>query len=355
MASLENAFVGAVSSGLANLAVYPLDLAKTVIQTQLKQGDLYPSSDVQADVSTKESTGSSKPKKHGIQQIKPKPEPPTATKESLEQRYKHALDVIVKVYRNEGFGGLYHGLSASLLGTFIQSFSYFFWYTLIRRHYFRVKKVKGEAARFSTIEELLLSMLAAATSQLFTNPINIVSTKQQTRRGLEGDNSFKAIAKEVYDEDGITGFWKSLKVSLVLTINPSITYASAEKLKDILYHVEWNAKDLNDSSLQLKPGQNFLIGVLSKIISTCLTHPLIVAKASLQRSSSKFTSFQEVLTYLYRHEGAHALWKGLLPQLTKGVIVQGLLFMFKGELAKHIKKLLFLLQVYRKGRTIKAN
>lgn len=224
----------------------------------------------------------------------------------------------------------------------------------MRKQYFKIKKVKGQAAKFSTAEELLLSMVAAATSQVFTNPVNTVSTKQQTRRGLGEDNSFVAVAKDVFEENGITGFWKGLKVSLVLTINPSITYASAEKLKDLIYNVEWNSKELNDSSLQLKPSQNFLIGVLSKIISTFLTHPLIVAKASLQRNASQFTSFQDVLAYLYRHEGFLSLWKGILPQLLKGVIVQGLLFMFKGELAKNIKKSLFMLQVYRKRRLAKT-
>lgn len=220
----------------------------------------------------------------------------------------------------------------------------------MRKYYFRLKKSKGKVTKFSTMEELLLSMVAAATSQLFTNPINTVSTKQQTRHGLEGDHSFVTIAKEIYKENGITGFWKGLKVSLVLTINPSITYASSEKLKDLLYNVEWNSTELNDSSLQLSPSQNFSIGVLSKIISTTLTHPLIVAKASLQRNSSHFTSFQEVLVYLYRHEGFKALWKGILPQLTKGVIVQGLLFMFKGEMAKHIRKLIYLSNISRKRR-----
>ncbi|BAP73557.1 peroxisomal adenine nucleotide transporter 1 [Kluyveromyces marxianus] len=358
MASLENAFVGAVSSGLANLAVYPLDLAKTVIQTQLKQGNLAsetPEGRVTDGYGSDSESQAKETKKKGVREIQPRPESPKDVRlKSLEERYRNTLDVIVKVYKTEGVQGLYRGLGASLLGSFIQSFSYFFWYTIVRRQYFKIKKVKGQAAKFSTAEELLLSMVAAATSQVFTNPVNTVSTKQQTRRGLGEDNSFLAVAKDVFEENGITGFWKGLKVSLVLTINPSITYASAEKLKDLIYNVEWNSKELNDSSLQLKPSQNFLIGVLSKIISTFLTHPLIVAKASLQRNASQFTSFQDVLAYLYRHEGFLSLWKGILPQLLKGVIVQGLLFMFKGELAKNIKKLLFVLQVYRKRRLAKT-
>lgn len=117
MASLENALVGAVSSGLANLVVYPLDLAKTVIQTQLKQGDgeLRVTPEL---IENGEESAEARQKRTRIQRLRPSPETKV---ESLERRYKHALDVIVKVYREEGFTGLYHGLSASLLGSFIQS------------------------------------------------------------------------------------------------------------------------------------------------------------------------------------------------------------------------------------------
>lgn len=345
MASLENALVGAVSSGLANLVVYPLDMAKTVIQTQLKHGGQVVV--LKSEDEKKEKEQAQEVNKGAVKRLPPRPE---TSVEKLERRYKHALDVILKVYEEEGLSGLYKGLGASLVGSFVQSFSYFFWYTVVRKYYFKMKSGRGRGTvkKFSTIEELLLSMIAAATSQLFTSPVSTISTIQQTKEGLEGDNSVRDIACQIYKNEGITGFWKGLKVSMVLTINPSITYASSEKLKDMIFNVEWDSKKLGDSSLQLNPAQNFLIGVLSKIISTTITHPLIIAKASLQKNSSQFKSFQQVLHYLYKHEGLRALWKGILPQLCKGILVQGLLFMFKGELAKRIRALVLISKVSRK-------
>lgn len=70
-------------------------------------------------------------------------------------------------------------------------------------------------------------------------------------------------------------------------------------------------------------------------MATLATQPLIVAKVRLQsrpppeRKGKNFQSFNEVLSYTLQHEGALSLFKGLGPQLAKGIMVQGLLMMTK--------------------------
>ena len=45
-----------------------------------------------------------------------------------------------------------------------------------------------------------------------------------------------ATAKEVIDsEDGVSGLWRGLKASLVLVVNPAITYGAYERLKPIIF------------------------------------------------------------------------------------------------------------------------
>ena len=69
-----------------------------------------------------------------------------------------------------------------------------------------------------------------------------------------------------------------------------------------------------------------------------MTQPLIVAKVGLQsrpppaREGKPFKSFGEVLSYILEHEGPLGLFKGIAPQLIKGLIVQGLLMMTKERL-----------------------
>ena len=78
-----------------------------------------------------------------------------------------------------------------------------------------------------------------------------------------------------------------------------------------------------------------VLGAVSKVLATIVTHPLIVAKTMLQskppesRQGKPFKSFVEVLQYIKRHEGLIRIYKGIAPQIVKGFIVQGLMMMLK--------------------------
>ncbi|ANB14633.1 Ant1p [Sugiyamaella lignohabitans] len=167
----------------------------------------------------------------------------------------------------------------------------------------------------------MLGALAGALAQIFTIPISVVTTKQQTS---DVQQSLVATAKDVIGEDGVSGLWRGLKASLVLVVNPSITYGSFERLKQVLFA----------NKPTLSAGDNFLLGALSKAMATIATQPMIVAKV-MQQSSDKrrrqYKSFVDALVYLSKNEGLKGLFKGLGPQISKGVLVQGLLFMIKDQ------------------------
>jgi hypothetical protein len=74
---------------------------------------------------------------------------------------------------------------------------------------------------------------------------------------------------------------------------------------------------------------------MSKSLATIATQPLIVAKVGLQsrpppsRQGKPFKSFIEVMQFIIDNEGAKSLFKGMGPQLLKGLLVQGILMMTK--------------------------
>jgi hypothetical protein len=74
---------------------------------------------------------------------------------------------------------------------------------------------------------------------------------------------------------------------------------------------------------------------MSKTLATIVTQPLIVAKVGLQskpppaRNGKPFKTFTEVMQYIIQHEGAMGLFKGIAPQILKGLLVQGFLMMTK--------------------------
>ncbi|AEO69187.1 uncharacterized protein THITE_2119314 [Thermothielavioides terrestris NRRL 8126] len=281
------ATAGAAGAVLANALVYPLDLVKTKLQVQVKPSDTA-KTDVRSD----------------------------------EAHYKSTWDAISKIASSEGISGLYAGMGGSLIGVASTNFAYFYWYSVVRTVYWKYAKGSRQP---STVVELSLGAVAGALAQLFTIPVAVITTRQQTQSKEERKGIIDT-AREVIDgEDGIWGLWRGLKASLVLVINPSITYGAYERLKDVLFPGKKN----------LSPWEAFALGAMSKALATIATQPLIVAKVGLQskppaaRQGKPFKSFVEVMQFIIENEGPRSLFKGIGPQILKGLLVQGILMMTK--------------------------
>ena len=170
-------------------------------------------------------------------QVQVKKQPAKLAEEQTEiiddPHYHSTWDAIRQIISAEGVPGLYAGMNGSLIGVASTNFAYFYWYSVVRTVYFRYGKSGG--APPSTVVELSLGAVAGALAQLFTIPVAVVTTRQQTQAKSERKGLLET-AKEVIDgEDGVTGLWRGLKASLVLVVNPAITYGAYERLKDVLF------------------------------------------------------------------------------------------------------------------------
>ncbi|KAI1167847.1 mitochondrial carrier [Nemania serpens] len=279
------AVAGATGAVLANSLVYPLDIVKTRLQVQVKRKP----GDVHSDVGP---------------------------------HYTSTWDAITKMVAEDGIQGLYAGMNGALLGVASTNFAYFYWYSVVRELYFKSKKV---ATPPSTATELVLGAVAGAIAQAFTIPVAVVTTRQQTQTKAERKGLIETAREIINGEDGPSGLWRGLKASLVLVVNPAITYGAYERLKTTMFP---------DKS-RLTPGEAFLLGAMSKALATIATQPLIVAKVGLQskpppqRQGKHFKGFVEVMQFIVKHEGLLGLFKGIGPQILKGLLVQGILMMTK--------------------------
>jgi hypothetical protein len=86
--------------------------------------------------------------------------------------------------------------------------------------------------------------VAGAVAQIFTIPVSVVTTRQQTQPRAEKKGLIDTGREVVHSEDGWTGLWRGLKASLVLVINPAITYGAYQRLKEIIYPGKTNLRPL---------------------------------------------------------------------------------------------------------------
>ncbi|KAJ5573420.1 uncharacterized protein N7459_007847 [Penicillium hispanicum] len=305
-----SAVAGATGAVLANAMVYPLDLVKTKLQVQVKQ-----------------SKGA-----EGAEEI---------------DHYESTVDAISKIVEKEGVSGLYSGIAGSLLGVASTNFAYFYWYSVVRSLYMasnRTPKPPGTAI------ELSLGAVAGAVAQIFTIPVSVITTRQQTQPKGDKKGLIETGREVVESEDGWSGLWRGLKASLILVVNPAITYGAYQRLKDIFFPGKNN----------LKPWEAFFLGAMSKALATIATQPLIVAKVGLQsrpppsRQGKPFKTFGEVMKYIINNEGALSLFKGIGPQIMKGLLVQGLLMMTKERMELLFIALFAYLQRIKKEKLRKA-
>lgn len=215
-------------------------------------------------------------------------------------------------------------------------FAYFYWYSLVRSVYIaRVIRAKSATPVLSTATELVLGALSAALAQLFTTPVGVIATRQQVGpvQHEGGDDSFISLIKDIFRKDGITGFWRGLRPSLVLTVNPAITYGLYERVKNVI---------LAASGGQMTPGKSFVIGALSKSLATVVTFPYILSKTRLQTMSTPHSTAFDVLSHIYKQKGPIGWYQGMNAQITKAVLSQALLFYFRDYFEMWTRQLLLL-------------
>lgn len=158
-------------------------------------------------------------------------------------------------------------------------YAYFFFYSFVRSAYIKRLSSKVPAGSplpaLSTAAELLLGALAGALAQIFTIPVSVIATRQQVGRPAKfrddipteamvdnkTDDSFVGVAREIIEEEGVTGLWLGIKPGLVLTVNPAITYGVFERVKSLILLAK-------QGNTKLSPWLSFLIGAISKTLAT---------------------------------------------------------------------------------------
>jgi len=339
-----NALAGAIGGVLSNAVVYPLDTVKTKIQAQ--------TGDMEAEKDTLPS---------------PQLQRPNAPNRLPAASRLSAFQVILLVLKSQGIGGFYRGFLASMLNTFSMQFAYFYWYVVVRKTYTtRIHPQSGsKSPNLGIITELSLGALAGAIAQVFTIPVSVVATRQQLDNSKTGGKSLLTTAGEIIRDDGPTGLWRGLKPSLVLTVNPAITYGTFERLKLLILGPDGT----------MTPGKAFWMGALSKTLATVVTYPYIMAKVRLQakydtsqnsdeesladkpqpsetskkrHSKERYNGAIDVLRQVYAEKGCLGWYQGMQAQIMKAVLSQALLFGIKDMLEDYTVLLLIVASNFRK-------
>lgn len=322
MPALGHALAGATGTAISNLAIYPLDLIITRLQVQ--------------------------------RQLRKTSSTPD------EGEYDGVIDAFDKIYNKEGgITAFYSGVLQDTGKSIADSFLFFLFYNYLRTR--RLQANGSHAKNLPALDELGVGALAGACSKFFTTPIANIVTRKQTASMVAArskisttEPSVSDIAAEIRSEKGIQGFWSGYSASLILTLNPSITF--------FLY--EFFKRSLLPKSRRDDPGARitFLMAAMSKAIASTITYPFSLAKARAQASSKSFdegltekassekakkiaqrsTVFSTILE-IYKKDGPAALYEGVFGEILKGFFSHGITMIVKESIHKLIIQTYYLL------------
>lgn len=308
--ALGHAIAGSTGGAISNVCTYPLALIITRLQIQRQ---------LRKNVNTPHS-----------------------------EEYKSIRDAAQSIYTREGgLNGFYIGVVSDTSKTIADSFLFFLVYNFVRQT--RIRSSKSSSKHLPVIDELSVGFLAGAFSKFLTTPIANIVTRKQTSSMLSGrepgknteQGSLRSIASQIRAEKGVRGFWSGYSASLVLTLNPSLTFFFFETFKRTLLP--------RTQRQSPSPQATFLLAAISKAMASTITYPFSLAKSRLQSysgldqregsstvkpedTSSPRKAPSNVFTVILRiaqTEGLSALYEGLGGEVMKGFFSHGITMIVK--------------------------
>ncbi|KAI4160746.1 MAG: hypothetical protein LQ342_005459 [Letrouitia transgressa] len=340
--ALGHAIAGATGAATSNILTYPLALIITRLQIQrsLRKG----------------------------------------SSSSSSREYRSVRNAAARIFEQEGgVAGFYTGALPDTAKAIADSFLFFLAYNFLRQT--RLRARNGSTKQLPAADELGVGFLAGAFSKLLTTPIANIVTRQQassllshaTPKPASSNLSIRSIALRIRSEKGLLGFWSGYSASLVLTLNPSLTFFLFETFKRLLLPRKLRTNP--------SPQATFLLAAISKAIASTITYPFSLAKARTQASSKPLHEDEvdgrvekeaegeqttiprtqkaqaktpggnvfSTIAQIARTEGIGALYEGLGGEVLKGFFSHGITMIVKDTVHGMIIRLYYaLLRLLRK-------
>lgn len=328
---LIQACSGALASASANAISYPLDLVATKVQT---------------------------------------------VSNPLLRDLQGAVRILKHILRTRGVSGLYEGLTTDTASTALSNFLYFYFYTVLhalatRRHARHNTPVIAalrqaltaptRSVLLSVPTELAVGFLAGVASRAISTPLSVLTVQLQTSNNedaqpeereaqLEHSDASQEkatrkagrlveLAKEIYTEHGLPGFWAGFAPTLPLALTPALTLLFFQLLRRI--RLPFLSSHASSTRVALRA---FMDGACANALALALLYPLVLAKVRVQARRRKTAeggapTMASVWRAALSERGWSGLYDGLGAQVMKGFVSHGVTMMAKQRIEQAIVRM----------------
>jgi len=216
-----------------------------------------------------------------------------------------ALQEAVEVNGVVGTAGLFpaKGFSAGM-----SRFTYYYIYTWLGNAY---KKSFGVPTFFAN---MFLGYLTGLLNTVFLNPNEALASNV-----IFKNMSIADAITDIKGEEGWSNFYRGWEMTFLSSLNPAIQNSVFDRIKAHIIGAEKG---------NLGYWQAFWVGALSKAVATAVMYPAQRAKSIVQVNKQAGGAV-EAVTKVIKKDGPMAMYQGLQPTLTKGVLQSAFMLMVK--------------------------
>ncbi|XP_039954007.1 mitochondrial folate transporter/carrier [Bactrocera neohumeralis] len=229
-------------------------------------------------------------------------------------QYSSLSSAFSTIFRQEGFRGLYKGVTPNIWGSGSSWGLYFMFYNTIKTF------IQGG----NTTQPLgpTLHMLAAAESGvltlILTNPIWVVKTRLCLQYGAEASSKHTeyrgmvdALA-QIYRKEGVRGLYRGFVPGILGVSHGALQFMTYEEMKN--YYNTYRKLPIDT---KLATSEYLAFAAISKLIAAAATYPYQVIRARMQDHHLNYTSSWDCIKQTWRYEGAVGFYKGIQASLTR--------------------------------------
>ncbi|KAJ3113219.1 hypothetical protein HK100_002058 [Physocladia obscura] len=253
------------------------------------------------------------------------------------------------IHSQDGFVGLYRGLSPNFIASTLSWGFYFTCYDTIKS---KLRKHISPTADLTPAHHLLASSITGILTCLLTNPIWILKIRMCADRAADPHayQTFRAGFRDLYTNEGVRGLYRGLVPALFGVTQKSVQFVAYEELKRWRIHVR-NGKigggiheresgtgliesgknaSLNNGADKLGTIDFMGIATVSKLFAMGVTYPYQVVRARIQNqrgnNAGAYKSTLGTISVIYHGEGVSGFYKGIGPNLIR--VLPGSVLMF---------------------------
>ncbi|XP_010559229.1 PREDICTED: nicotinamide adenine dinucleotide transporter 2, mitochondrial-like [Tarenaya hassleriana] len=236
------------------------------------------------------------------------PETPTG------QRGGVIITSLQNIIRNEGFRGLYRGLSPTIIALLPNWAVYFTVYGKLK------DLLQSSDGKLGVGANMIAAAGAGASTAIATNPFWVVKTRLMTQ-GMRPDvvpyKSVLSAFSRICHEEGLRGFYSGILPSLAGVSHVAIQFPAYEMIKQYMATIGNTTVD------KLSPSDVAISSSISKVIASVMTYPHEVVRSKLQEQGQvrnvtvQYSGLVDCIKKVFRKEGIPGFYRGCATNLLR--------------------------------------